>query len=257
MKEQTTRNEIHCFSHNFNQHPNSQSRLYYNYTSNMNVSQNSTSKSNRSSKSNITCHTSVTTDSSGSSSDNSTSNPSYTLVRSLHSSLHLEDSDNDSVYHSTKTIKRTNVNSTEKNRKITTKPSSVVQNQSEPCWWHTSNGHVMINRDRAVSRVPALYRSRRLDALAHEHAQCMAQEQAVFHSVDSLNALQLKLDSKEVGENIQRGLSIQKMHHAMTWGSDSSPNRSNIISQKFNECGMGTAKGKDGLLYMVQLFRHS
>jgi len=31
--------------------------------------------------------------------------------------------------------------------------------------------------------------------------------------------------------------------------------RENILSNKYTEFGMGTAKGSDGKLYMVQLFR--
>jgi uncharacterized protein YkwD len=70
-----------------------------------------------------------------------------------------------------------------------------------------------------------------------------------------LEALKLKLGSEQVGENIQRGKSICEMYKKLMLGHKT-VSRRNIMSKRFNEFGIGTAKGKDGKLYMVQFFRH-
>ena len=80
-----------------------------------------------------------------------------------------------------------------------------------------------------------------------------ADDESLVHSVDALNVLQRQLNSTEVGENVQRGPNIRQMHEsAMKRGSTS---RGNILRGAYSEFGMATALGKDGKLYMVQLFR--
>jgi hypothetical protein len=128
---------------------------------------------------------------------------------------------------------------------------------SLPTWWHFSNGHTMINKDRSLANVPLLYRSRRLDALARAHAQHMANVQVLSHSIISLEELREKLHSETVGENIQRGSTVSEMYRSIMFDRRHSVSRLNIMSNQFNEFGVGTAKSSDGTLYMVQLFRQS
>ena len=109
---------------------------------------------------------------------------------------------------------------------------------------------------RTKRKVPTLKRSACLDTIAHEHAQTMAEHQSVHNSVQTAQELQTILKSEHVGENVQRGKSVFAMHETCMKAFDSI-HRRNILSAKFTEFGMGTAKGPDGLLYMVQLFRSS
>jgi uncharacterized protein YkwD len=89
--------------------------------------------------------------------------------------------------------------------------------------------------------------------MAKAHAQSMAQRKMVFHSVNSVRALRDKLESVHVGENIQRGESILQMHQECM--SQSGFLRANVVSRDFDEIGMGSAVGTDGIVYLVQLFR--
>jgi len=92
-----------------------------------------------------------------------------------------------------------------------------------------------------------------LDDLARFHAEDMAENLAIYHSVKSADNLKHKIKSKYAGENIQRGSSIRSMHTSMMEKGKRS--RDNILSPQFTEFGMGTAMASDGKLYMVQLFR--
>jgi uncharacterized protein YkwD len=114
--------------------------------------------------------------------------------------------------------------------------------------------HRIVNRSRATRQVEPLRRSSYLDCLAETHAKVMAEQESVFHSVDSVEALQKKLHGQQVGENILRGKSLLQMHKDIMTGSDSFLRR-NILSTKFHEMGMGMANGNDGHVYLVQLFR--
>jgi uncharacterized protein YkwD len=116
-----------------------------------------------------------------------------------------------------------------------------------------SNNHILVNRERVLRGLSKLNRSRFLDSMAHSHAVDLAQDENLVHSVNVLADLQRQLGSNEVGENVQRGPNIRQMHEsAMNRGSTS---RGNILRGAYVEFGMATALGKDGKLYMVQLFR--
>eukprot|EP00977_Amphora_coffeiformis_P014241 scaffold3946_cov177-Amphora_coffeaeformis.AAC.4 len=114
-----------------------------------------------------------------------------------------------------------------------------------------SSNHVLVNRERARYQRPPLRRSARLDALARQHAMHMADQQHVMSSVASIPQLQAKLQATLVGENTLRGDSIRSMHAEMM--QDPQP-RNNMLAKGFDTFGMGTAKGEDGKLYLVQLF---
>ncbi len=125
---------------------------------------------------------------------------------------------------------------------------------SDPSCNYFSSGHVMINKERAERNRAPLLRSRLLDDLASEHAHKMALCGTLQHSVDSLDELKEMLQSVNAGENIQRGKSIREMHAIMI-KQRRSASCLNIMSSKFTQFGIGTAKGTDGQLYMVQFFR--
>jgi uncharacterized protein YkwD len=114
--------------------------------------------------------------------------------------------------------------------------------------------HVMVNRERLSRGLSTLKPSRFLTMLARAHAQVLADRTKLGHSVQTLEDLQHTLNSLDVGENIQRGHSVQEMH-AMSV-KDGTFNCMNILRESYLEFGMGTAKSRnDGKLYMVQLFR--
>jgi uncharacterized protein YkwD len=89
--------------------------------------------------------------------------------------------------------------------------------------------------------------------MARQHARVLASEELLRHSENSLEELRQKLQRSNVGENIQRGASIRAMHKEAMADLDSIP-AINILCESFTHFGMGTAVGKDGRLYMVQLF---
>jgi hypothetical protein len=93
-----------------------------------------------------------------------------------------------------------------------------------------------------------------LDKIAQAHAINLARELVVVHSVTSAAELHIKLHAQiNVAENVQSGQSMEEMHEAiMTQVGSSSYN--NILGQ-FEEVGIGKARGKDGRLYMCQVFR--
>jgi uncharacterized protein YkwD len=124
-----------------------------------------------------------------------------------------------------------------------------------------SSGHVLVNRERKRHGLAVLCRSRFLDDLARSHAETMAEAKCITHSVSSHEELQLLLQSTSlVGENVIRGRSIREMHAVLlrdSIGNTTNSQGANMLSDKFTEFGMGTAKGGDGRLYMVHLFRSS
>ena len=118
--------------------------------------------------------------------------------------------------------------------------------------YYCSN-HVLVNQARIeVGRLPCR-RSRYLDNLARFHARQMAQECRLRQSFHSIHELKVKLRAPIVAENVQCGSCIRSMHEIVMERSCS--NRNNILSCDFDEFGVGTSKGSDGKLYLVQLFR--
>lgn len=116
-----------------------------------------------------------------------------------------------------------------------------------------SSNHVLVNRERTKLDLEPLTRSIFLDKLAQEHAQQMAFQEEVGNSAKTVSELKKRLSAKQVGENVQVGTTIRDMHQR-TMLNRRGHARKNILSEKFNEFGMGTAS-MNGKLYMVQLFR--
>ena len=118
------------------------------------------------------------------------------------------------------------------------------------------SAHTLINKERMKHGRRRLTRSIYLDKLCQGHAQRMAASTGteLMHSVNSTDELRELVNSNDAGENIQRGPSVEAMHlEAMSFSHRSA--YKNIIGEKFTQFGIGTALGKDGKLYMAQLFR--
>jgi uncharacterized protein YkwD len=111
----------------------------------------------------------------------------------------------------------------------------------------------LMNRERNAQGLDDLHRCKHLDSLAMSHVNLIAERGMLGHSVDSLSALQEKLNSNIVGENIQCGQNENEMHLLALQAGTSS--RHNIMRPSYKQVGVGTAMGEDGMLYMVQLFR--
>ncbi len=74
-----------------------------------------------------------------------------------------------------------------------------------------------------------------------------------MHSAHDIEELQQHLGSTRAGENVQRGEHPVQMHE---FAMHHHPiNRSNMLSDCFNEFGVGVATGSDGYLYVCQMFR--
>lgn len=112
-----------------------------------------------------------------------------------------------------------------------------------------------------------LQRSKVLERLARLHAQHLADKQTVHHSVSDISHLQSLLRHPKVGENVQRGVSVEQMHSAVMMldqpsasatasaGPGGDVNRENVLDAEFAEIGVAVVLGKDGLLYMCQYFK--
>jgi len=112
----------------------------------------------------------------------------------------------------------------------------------------------LVAKERSDRGLHPFERVSELDEMARQHARKMAMSRSVFHSVKDVQALQIKLDAPDVGENITRGDAVYKMHEE-TMLSPQSVNRANILSGHFDEFGSATAFGKDGKIYCCQVFR--
>ena len=141
--------------------------------------------------------------------------------------------------------------------KTSSESSSETSNSSDhvviPGMLGFMSSHVLINKERVRRGRESLRRNRYLDRVCQLQAETMAEQGELSHTSDSNSELQELVNSKSAGENIQRGPNIQAMHEEAMNGGRSA--YKNIISRKFTEFGMGTARGSDGKLYMVQLFR--
>ena len=111
----------------------------------------------------------------------------------------------------------------------------------------TDSGFAFHGNEIAVKRCSAL------DAVARWHAETMAAEGKVRHS-DSRD-LQARLKDQvgeHLGENVGAGESIRAIHHEMMQNVGDSRN---MTDRRYKEMGMATARGKNGELFLCQIFR--
>ena len=132
--------------------------------------------------------------------------------------------------------------------------AALSRTRNLPSPGYFSSNHVLVNRERVLKGVKPLKRCIRLDELARIHAESMAANEQVIPSVPTVQHLQEKLQSKRVGENTLRGDSIRGIHMEMMKNEQQRACRGNVLAPGFTMFGMGTAMGKDGKLYLVQLF---
>jgi len=104
-----------------------------------------------------------------------------------------------------------------------------------------ASNHVLINRERMKRGLRPLTRNVPMDELARNCAEKMA----------VCTGLQ-GLPTTYVG-NVLRGDTIRSIHRS-TMLQKQGRERANILNPYFQDFGVGTCKGKDGMLYMCQLF---
>jgi len=104
-----------------------------------------------------------------------------------------------------------------------------------------ASNHVLINRERMKRGLRPLTRNVPMDQMARKCAETMAESTGLQH-----------LPTTYVG-NVLRGENIRMIHRS-TMLQKQGRERQNILNPYFQDFGVGTCKGKDGMLYMCQLF---
>jgi len=104
-----------------------------------------------------------------------------------------------------------------------------------------ASNHVLINRERMKRGLRPLTRNIAMDQLARASAETMAGSTGIQ-----------PLNMTYVG-NVLRGDTIRSIHRS-TMLQKQGRERANILNPYFQDFGVGTCKGEDGMLYMCQLF---
>ena len=114
------------------------------------------------------------------------------------------------------------------------------------------NNHVLVNRTRSYYGFEPFKRNASLDSLAQERARYLAKREHL--ESESKLVLRSKIGHRHVAENIARGADMSEIHKKCMDRNELPGHRRNILSNKHNEMGMGTAKSSTGKLYLVQYF---
>lgn len=126
---------------------------------------------------------------------------------------------------------------------------SLVFNKLPGTGYFSSN-HILINDERKGNSLLPLTRLPELDKIAREHAVLMAKLDGLFYSIpDDLSSF--SREYQDVGQNVAYGSSLREVHAMMM---KSKSERSNILNSKFSNMGTGTARGKDGVLFVCYIF---
>lgn len=108
------------------------------------------------------------------------------------------------------------------------------------------SNHVVVNQERRQRDIPLLTRCSILDDMAKSKAQEMANKGQTLQPYHSATMV----------ESVHRTSSLQMMHQLVMHGVDNSARR-NILDPRFVRFGMGSVRGKDGYIYVSQLFQGS
>ena len=128
----------------------------------------------------------------------------------------------------------------------------IAKNKRLPtvCPGFVSSNHVLVNKERTALHLPALTRRLELDELAREFATAMAKKGKVKHGPIDVED---RIDPCDAfGVNCASGLSVQEIHEKMLLNPSE---RSKMVDRRYSQMGMGTAKGKNGKLYLCQIFK--
>ena len=129
----------------------------------------------------------------------------------------------------------------------------VARSRKLPGTWYFSSNHVLVNQERTRRTMAPLIRMVELDRLARIHAEQIAEEEELRHvDADALRYALKDIPYRRLGENVARGKDIRSMHSDMM---STLSNKNNIVDRRYTHMGMGTAVGKNGELYLCQIFR--
>ena len=116
------------------------------------------------------------------------------------------------------------------------------------CQDSTLSSAVSVNETRASVGRSTLTLDARLGSIAQRHAEAMASGTRLYHSS---SATRPPAGFRTVGENVGRGHTSDGVHNALR---SSRGHYRNMVSPSFRAFGVGTAYGRDGRLYVAQLF---
>jgi len=116
----------------------------------------------------------------------------------------------------------------------------------------TETSRSLVNSARAAAGLPALGDDSRLDAIAQAQAQRMADRDAIYHNPNlKSDADAAGVDWEWIGENVGVGPDAQSIHD----GFMASPgHHENIVYRDYNVLGVGAAVGKDGSIFISQVY---
>ena len=129
----------------------------------------------------------------------------------------------------------------------------IARSRKLPGTWYYSSNHVLVNQERTRRTMKPLIRMVELDRLARIHAEQIAEEEDLRHvDADALRLALKDIPYRRLGENVARGSNVRAIHSDMM---STLSNKNNIVDRRFTHMGMGTAVGKNGELYLCQIFR--
>jgi hypothetical protein len=105
------------------------------------------------------------------------------------------------------------------------------------------------NSSRSAYGLPPLSVAGDLTSIARQHAARMAASRAIFHNQSLTSQVCCWTD---LGENVGAGSTVDGIHQAFMASPE---HRANILSSRYTQIGVGTARGSDGRLYVDEVFR--
>eukprot|EP00549_Striatella_unipunctata_P020416 CAMPEP_0118700400 /NCGR_PEP_ID=MMETSP0800-20121206/16554_1 /TAXON_ID=210618 ORGANISM="Striatella unipunctata, Strain CCMP2910" /NCGR_SAMPLE_ID=MMETSP0800 /ASSEMBLY_ACC=CAM_ASM_000638 /LENGTH=173 /DNA_ID=CAMNT_0006600965 /DNA_START=33 /DNA_END=554 /DNA_ORIENTATION=+ len=120
-----------------------------------------------------------------------------------------------------------------------------------------SSNHIQINRERQRRGLTLLKRQAALDEAARKQAAEMAKMNKVRHSnpsniILSVASFDNSIECRRIGENVMQGKSIRTIHAAMM--VNCTTGKRNLLDPSFKNMGVGTCRGKNGKLFLCQIF---
>jgi len=119
----------------------------------------------------------------------------------------------------------------------------------------------LLNKSRAAKKLPALKPNAILTRVARAHSANMLKQEKMAHVLDGKNPGQRThaagYNYKSVGENVafseSKGAEVPLADIHTGW-MNSKVHRDNILAPRFEEVGLGVARGTDGKVYYTQVF---
>jgi uncharacterized protein YkwD len=115
----------------------------------------------------------------------------------------------------------------------------------------------LTNKEREKANLPPLKPNPMLFEAARAHSANMARKGEMTHELDGKNPAQrvqaTGYEYSWVGENIASGVNWSLDSVVQGW-MNSKPHRDNILNDKFEEIGLGVARGDNGQVYFTQVF---